>query len=392
MLNPNVTRLSGYEQFQVPLQALGEIRDLHEVHGQALLFDMNGSAPALVATADFSAADMQQFGVKIHTAMLDCGKYRLELHWPPQVLAGEFQVDRRENALAQRVKLELREYGVPIVFFGYCDSSMYPYREDTNAWFDRPDALQELERMSAEQRINDVEMEMLRHFITEGYLIIKNAIPSELIEGVNRELDHVIANKYYGYEYGSSNRIEGMHRVYPKTQELWLSESWRRYVDLIFRERSLPCQTLGYVFGSQQPAHQDTIHLTPYPKGYMCGTWIALQDVVSGSGELAYYPKSQAENALRSNVLPCYKVINGDYIPFSAAIEPIHKAQASRYSKCTFLPKKGDILIWHESLLHEGSERFVDSIERRSMVIHSFALNSVVYYDATGIPGYVASI
>ena len=92
MVNPNVTRLSGYEQFQVPLQALGEIRDLHEVHGQARLFDMNGRAPELVATADFSAADMQQFGVKIHTAMLDCGKYRLELHWPPQVLAGEFQV------------------------------------------------------------------------------------------------------------------------------------------------------------------------------------------------------------------------------------------------------------------------------------------------------------
>jgi ectoine hydroxylase-related dioxygenase (phytanoyl-CoA dioxygenase family) len=54
---------------------------------------------------------------------------------------------------------------------------------------------------------------------------------------------------------------------------------------------------LTYVFGSQQEAHQDTIHLTPFPAGYMCGTWIALQDVVPDSGELIVYPGNHRENA-----------------------------------------------------------------------------------------------
>jgi ectoine hydroxylase-related dioxygenase (phytanoyl-CoA dioxygenase family) len=35
--------------------------------------------------------------------------------------------------------------------------------------------------------------------------------------------------------------------------------------------------------------HQDTIHLSNFPSGQMCGVWIALEDIRAGSGELAYY-------------------------------------------------------------------------------------------------------
>jgi hypothetical protein len=390
MLNPNnVVRLQGYEYLRVDPTAFGEVPDAAARIGQAQLFALTDGA--LVASANFSVQDMALFGVKIHTAMLDPGTYRIVLRMNGRELAGDMNVQRRPNALATQVQNDLRQHGTPIIFFGYCDSSMYPYGEDTNAWFDRPDAKARVEDMHISGKIDDAQRKMLLQFIDEGYIIIKNAIPQELVDGVNAELDHVIATQYYNYEYGSSNRIEGMHKYYPRTQELWLSEDWRKYVDLIFQERSLPCQTLAYIFGSQQEAHQDTIHLTPYPKGMMCGTWIALQDVQEDTGELTFYPGSHAEPVLRIVNLECGKVLNGDYSAFAQAINPVHQSQAGTYAREKFLPKKGDLLIWHESLLHEGSVRINTHAERRSIVIHSFAENSLVYYDATGIPGFVAS-
>jgi hypothetical protein len=391
MLNPNnVVRLQGYEYLRVDPTAFGEVPDAAARIGQAQLFALTDGA--LVASANFSVQDMALFGVKIHTAMLDPGTYRIVLRMNGRELAGDMNVQRRPNALATQVQNDLRQHGTPIIFFGYCDSSMYPYGEDTNAWFDRPDAKARVEDMHISGKIDDAQREMLLQFIDEGYIIIKNAIPQELVDGVNAELDHVIATQYYNYEYGSSNRIEGMHKFYPRTQELWLSEDWRKYVDLIFQERSLPCQTLAYIFGSEQAAHQDTIHLTPYPRGYMCGIWIALQDVIQESGELEFFPSSHMEEPVRSSCLKTGKVNNHDYIKFAGEVEAIFQDIAYKYQSVAYYPLKGDVLIWNENLLHGGKPRLRKETERRSIVIHTFAENSVVFYDSTGIPGFVANL
>jgi hypothetical protein len=391
MLNAHqIVRLQGYEFFRIDPAAFGSVVDADAQNGEASLFAL--PAGSLVAQVRFSARDMAQFGVKVHTAMLDVGTYRIVLRMNGREMAGELAVNRADDELAKQVQQDLLKHGTQILFFGYCDSTLYPYREDTNAWFDKPNARQRIDELVSQRKIDEAQREILTKFIDDGYIIVKKAIPDELLDAVNEELDHVIATKYYRYEYGSSNRIEGMHKIYPNTQRLWLSESWRKYVDLIFQARSLPCQTLAFIFGSQQDAHQDTIHLTPYPKGYMCGTWIALQDVVEGSGELAYYPGSHREPVLRSSDISCGKVVNDDYGAFALAIKPEHEKHSIGYEKERFQPRKGDILIWHENLLHEGTHRVLQSVERRSVVIHSFALNSLVYYDAIGIPGYVANI
>lgn len=133
-------------------------------------------------------------------------------------------------------------------------------------------------------------------------------------------------------------------------------------------------QTLNFAVGSEQPYHSDAIHFHSYPLGFMCGVWIALQDVDNESGPLLYYPGSHRLPYLSAESL-CLD-------PQQVAAEPHpqrffqdhwHDAVQERgYAKQNFLPKRGEVLIWHANLLH-GGEPVQDRTSRRwSQVIHYF--------------------
>jgi ectoine hydroxylase-related dioxygenase (phytanoyl-CoA dioxygenase family) len=49
-----------------------------------------------------------------------------------------------------------------------------------------------------------------------------------------------------------------------------------------------------------------------------------------------------------------------------------------------FLPKKGDVLLWHGNLIHAGSPRKDLSLSRRAIVLHYFARGAVCYHDLSG--------
>nr|WP_255142814.1 phytanoyl-CoA dioxygenase family protein [Synechococcus sp. EJ6-Ellesmere] len=160
----------------------------------------------------------------------------------------------------------------------------------------------------------------------------------------------------------------------------------------MFGCQAFPCQSLTFINGSTQDAHQDTIHLTPFPRGLVCGVWVALEDVVPGSGELFYYPGSYRLPAVlcSSHGVPKVDSEDGDYNKFGAVFTPaIKKLLADNAYLCpqTFLPRAGDVLIWQENLIHGGSPRKIMDQTRMSMVIHAFAEPALVYYDSTGISG-----
>jgi ectoine hydroxylase-related dioxygenase (phytanoyl-CoA dioxygenase family) len=274
-----------------------------------------------------------------------------------------------------------------VFFLGPCDSSFYPYEsEAARPWFDRPDARQHIESLARENKITADEATALTHFVDNGFLVLEDLIDDALIASINTDIDKVVSSGYQGYERGSSQRLEHLHLSYSNIRKLWLDPRYLRYVDLIFAADARPCQTLTYVFGSQQDAHQDTVHLTPYPAGYMCGTWIALQDVVPESGELVVYPGSHREKRVYLQGTGCEK-IDGDWSDFGKKVVPIWQEMTSRYQPMVYRPRKGTVLIWHENLLHAGSARANMSLERRSIVIHSFAEGAIVYYDSTGKVG-----
>jgi Phytanoyl-CoA dioxygenase (PhyH) len=273
-----------------------------------------------------SAAEMHDDGrvhLNIHTHLIDNGAcdigvvassdgetYRAVAHYE---VCNDGEVGRvaREALLAHRL---------PFAFFGNCDAGRYaPAYADTMAWVDRPDAPARVDAMLSAGEISEVEAGMLRRFLSDGFVIFDEPLPDVMIDCANEALDRAVEQKYQGYVYGDSTRLEQMHVHFPAIRDIWLYPPVHRFLSLVFGAKSQPCQSLVYVFGSQQDAHQDTVHLTPFPSGMMCGVWIALEDVREGSGELAVYPGSHRLPRVYMHDVGCAKV-RGDWREFGEKV------------------------------------------------------------------------
>jgi len=136
-------------------------------------------------------------------------------------------------------------------------------------------------------------------------------------------------------------------------------------------------QTLNFAVGSEQHFHSDAVHFHSYPNGFMCGVWIALQDVQSESGPLIYFPGSHRLPYLSSRSLGLVRdAVMGERHP-QRFFEPFWQQAVNEHAfeKQQFLPKRGDLLIWHANLLH-GGEPVQDKTSRRwSQVNHYFFAN-----------------
>jgi ectoine hydroxylase-related dioxygenase (phytanoyl-CoA dioxygenase family) len=129
---------------------------------------------------------------------------------------------------------------------------------------------------------------------------------------------------------------------------------------------------LTFEYGSQQALHRDPVHVHNYPPSHLAAAWIALEDIGPDCGPLTYVPGSHR--------LPYYQFQPGEYrLHHGHHGEPdIARALEFDLRQCrqhglaaeAFTCKRGDVLIWHHSLLHGGSLPTDPSLTRKSFVIH----------------------
>ena len=295
--------------------------------------------------------------------------------------------------LAERVRASLGRFGSPLFIEGSIDSSAYDMHDAAlTAWFDREDAPAHIARLRGANAISEAEAQALTQFVTDGYAILPDHLDEGLLATLNSEIDDAIARHVENYQYGTSQRIHNLHLQYPGVRALWRHPRVMRFLELVFEVPARPCQTLTYVFGSQQGPHQDTVHLTPFPAGYMCGVWVALEDVRPDSGELEVYRGSHKYPRVYVNGTGCAKVTNDDWKEFGEKIasrwgQMLAERQPERI---VYRPTRGQILVWHENLLHGGTPRLDQSLSRRSIVSHYFADGAIAFYDSSGMPGHMS--
>lgn len=284
------------------------------------------------------------------------------------------------TALGAVVGDDLRKNGTPPIFGRVVDSQMFPYGSgNARAWFDDAEVTEvplSLEPSADEEAAH-------RHLERWGFCILPDKLPADIIGRFTEELHCAIADGRLLYRDGSSDRIHNAHTL-PAGREIWLYPPVLKFLKDHFDDTPCACQTLTYVNGSEQNAHQDTIHLTPYPAGMMSGVWIALQDVEPDSGELFVYPGSHRTPRLRAAELGLEKVDEdyGAYQAFDRAIMEL--VEEGGFRRVTYQPRAGQILVWHENLIHGGSPRTARDRRRFSIVSHYFAKGSVGYYDSRG--------
>jgi hypothetical protein len=147
----------------------------------------------------------------------------------------------------------------------------------------------------------------------------------------------------------------------------------RAVVDLLsalYGRPAFPFQTLNFPVGTQQPVHSDHVHFSSIPERFMCGVWVALEDVDDDNGPLFYYPGSHRWPCFGNEQLgvsPDGEAPIVKYIDLYEAM-PRHLGVARE----TFRARKGQALIWTSNLLHGGSAHNDPARSRWSQVTHYY--------------------
>ena len=136
----------------------------------------------------------------------------------------------------------------------------------------------------------------------------------------------------------------------------------------------LVCNSLNLEFGSQQRDHTDSLYMTAPVGLYLAASWIALEDGSPDSGPLRYYAGSHK--------IPPYLFSTGAITAVDAEMpryyEYMQRELARREIKAeTFVPKIGDVFIWHSQLYHGGEPIKNPSLTRRSLVTHYWRAQDV---------------
>jgi hypothetical protein len=354
-----------------------------------------GASEAALPGADITVQESPatwaiQFNVNSH--LIGNGDQTLqgELRWRDgfvaKLPARQYRIDNT-GALANAVRRDLKAFGTPAIFGRVVDSGLFPYGTGEKAWFEQeppPDVPLSLASAHSTEAAEE-------HLLRWGFCLLPQRLPKDLIDGFWNRLEAAIDSGAITYQRGSSDRIRQAHLL-PEGREIWLFPPVLDFLRGHFRDEPCACQTLTYPHGSEQQPHQDTVHLTPYPGGYMCGVWIALQDVQPNSGELVVYPGSHLFRRLRARELGLAKVDKdySSYVAFDAAIRALVSEHGSE--PVVYRPKAGEILVWHENLIHGGSPRRNRELTRKSIVSHYFARGCVAYYDSRGEAAWLEAL
>jgi len=167
----------------------------------------------------------------------------------------------------------------------------------------------------------------------------------------------------------------------PEVRRIASNAKIMRLLEQLYGKRAVPFQTLVFPVGSQQRAHSDAAHFDSSPQGFMCGVWLALEDIDYDNGPLIYYPGSHrwphfSNEHLGINAwhLPSRLAHGDDYERLWQDMIDLYGAKPER-----FTAKKGQAILWHARLLHGGDKQHDQTRTRFSQVTHYF-FEGCAYY------------
>lgn len=184
----------------------------------------------------------------------------------------------------------------------------------------------------------------------------------------------------------ASDKTVGQRRVqdaWKENEDIRAIAANQAVIDLLgklYGRNAFPFQTLNFPVGTQQDAHSDSVHFSSLPERFMCGVWLAMEDVGPDAGPLFYYPGSHRW-PIMTNALIGRRGFGSDLSSAQDPYGPAWRALCDAYGahKEIFLARKGQALIWCANLLHGGSYQNDTTLTRWSQVTHYY-FDDCIYY------------
>jgi uncharacterized protein YndB with AHSA1/START domain/ectoine hydroxylase-related dioxygenase (phytanoyl-CoA dioxygenase family) len=259
-------------------------------------------------------------------------------------------------------------------------------------WPDLSDARAQLAGKRALGWLDDEDVRLFEHWITHGYVVLEGAVPAELIDRYQAELaeawrtghPHTEIEVYEGgvrhFVPMSARYRDQPHKVLDHhvhsflAREIQFVPRTARFLAQLFERPPMAFQSLGFRWGTEQPMHQDTAYVVLRSPMELVGSWVALEDIQPGTGELQYYVGSHRIPEFvwfeRSRAKPYELDDDREFLRWVS-----EHSERLGCPLVPFRPKKGDVLLWHADLVHGGSKRLRPGATRQSLVTHYCPVN-----------------
>jgi hypothetical protein len=236
--------------------------------------------------------------------------------------------------------------------------------------------------------LSPAEQIIARDLHAHGYAVIDFPDPE-----IDARIDRIKASMAPRFELPFDDPAADKTRGERRIQDAWQFNDDVRAIasnpqllDLLsklYGRTAFPFQTLNFPVGTQQEAHSDAVHFSSLPERFMCGVWVAMEDVSAGAGPLFYYPGSHRWPIVTNAIIGRRgygSELHSAQDPFAEAWKAMCEAHDAREE--LFLAKKGQALIWAANLLHGGSSQSDPALTRWSQVTHYYFEDCIYYTPA----------
>jgi Phytanoyl-CoA dioxygenase (PhyH) len=236
-------------------------------------------------------------------------------------------------------------------------------------------------------------------FEREGFLIFDLKLPAKTLKRAVADVERGPQRRRLRFgrrrPASDSGRATDAWTTSESVKEIALAPAVLELLRTLYRREPHPFQTLNFRVGTQQRPHADAMHFNTEPRGFMCGVWVALEDVDMDCGPLVYYPGShKLPEVMPSDVgiqveagqqEVSYDDYEARYAPY---IEDLIEREGLEPRYATV--RKGEGVVWAANLLHGGSPVRVPGRTRRSQVTHYFFEGSRLWTPLLSSESHVA--
>lgn len=266
-------------------------------------------------------------------------------------------------------------------------------------WIDRPDAdIDAYVDALAEDPGFDLRR-ALRQWRENGIVLFEGVVDPALIDALKHDIDHLRAH-YRDFDLlvetsgvqkhlhdltdaelnSPGLKFNSIHTISRAAAHLSLTREVSAFLSHVFRSPPCAMQSLTFYKGSQQPIHIDYPYVRCQSQvAHLAASWIPLEDIHPESGPLAYYPGSHRESASGFFDWGDGSILlepDSPRTPMEFSHYLADRMAASGIAPQIYCPRKGDVLVWHGNLSHEGTAIRNPDLTRKSYVTHYTSLDA----------------